>query len=104
MQELDRVQGRGLQGAKSPLLWEDEQVQEYLAGSPLIGEIKERLKVWPHHSWPDLLPVESFNIGNCLSWEELAVVRPPTSRAHAQYSLSCKDLICQAMSTVPDKK
>ena len=40
-QELDRVQGRGLQGAKSPLLWED------LAGSPLIGEIKERLKVSP---------------------------------------------------------
>ena len=46
-QELDRVQGRGLQGAKSPLLWEDQQVQEYLAGSPLIGEIKERLKVSP---------------------------------------------------------
>ena len=45
LQELDRVQGRGLQGAKSPLLWEDHQVQEYLAGSPLIGEIKERLKV-----------------------------------------------------------
>jgi hypothetical protein len=45
LQELDRVQGRGLQGAKSPLLWEDEQVQEYLAGSPLIGEINERLKV-----------------------------------------------------------
>ena len=39
------MQGRGLQGAKSPLLWEDAQVQEYLAGSPLIGEIKERLKV-----------------------------------------------------------
>ena len=39
------MQGRGLQGAKSPLLWEDKQVQEYLAGSPLIGEIKERLKV-----------------------------------------------------------
>ena len=46
-QELDRVQGRGLQGAKSPLLWEDSQVREYLAGSPLIGEIKERLKVSP---------------------------------------------------------
>ncbi|CAK0782675.1 hypothetical protein CVIRNUC_005870 [Coccomyxa viridis] len=44
IKELDRVQGRGLQGAKSPLLWEDHQVQEYLAGSPLIGEIKERLK------------------------------------------------------------
>ena len=41
------MQGRGLQGAKSPLLWEDSQVQEYLAGSPLIGEIKERLKVSP---------------------------------------------------------
>ena len=39
------MQGRGLQGAKSPLLWEDSQVQELLAGSPLIGEIKERLKV-----------------------------------------------------------
>ena len=41
------MQGRGLQGAKSPLLWEDSQVREYLAGSPLIGEIKERLKVSP---------------------------------------------------------
>ena len=41
------MQGRGLQGAKSPLLWEDHQFQEYLAGSPLIGEINERLKVSP---------------------------------------------------------
>jgi hypothetical protein len=32
-------------GAKSPLLWEDGQVEEYLAGSPLVAEIKERLKV-----------------------------------------------------------
>lgn len=45
------MQGRGLQGAKSPLLWEDKQVQEYLAGSPLIGEIKERLKVCPIYSY-----------------------------------------------------
>lgn len=33
-------------GAKSPLLWDEGQVDEYLAGSPLVAEIKERLKVW----------------------------------------------------------
>ena len=32
-------------GAKSPLLWDEGQVDEYLAGSPLVAEIKERLKV-----------------------------------------------------------
>jgi hypothetical protein len=34
-----------LQGAKSPLLWEAGQVDELLAGSPVVAEIKERLKV-----------------------------------------------------------
>jgi hypothetical protein len=45
LQELDRIQARGQMGAKSPLLWDDGQVEEYLAGSPLVGEIRERLKV-----------------------------------------------------------
>ena len=31
------------QGAKSPLLWTDEEVSTYLAGSPLVGDVKERL-------------------------------------------------------------
>lgn len=44
-QELDRIQARGQMGAKSPLLWDEGQVDEYLAGSPLVAEIKERLKV-----------------------------------------------------------
>lgn len=45
MQELDRIQARGQMGAKSPLLWDDGQVEDYLAGSPLVAEIKERLEV-----------------------------------------------------------
>lgn len=52
LQELDRIQGRGQMGAKSPLLWDEGQVDEYLAGSPLVGEIKERLKVSSHWDVP----------------------------------------------------
>jgi hypothetical protein len=60
------VQGRGLQGAKSPLLWEDDQVQEYLAGSPLIGEIKERLKVLAlSPRWPDFRRQITVTAPNC---------------------------------------
>ncbi|BDA45553.1 probable actin-histidine N-methyltransferase [Coccomyxa sp. Obi] len=44
IKELDRIQARGQMGAKSPLLWDEGQVDEYLAGSPLVAEIKERLK------------------------------------------------------------
>ncbi|PRW57651.1 3-oxoacyl-[acyl-carrier] synthase chloroplastic isoform A [Chlorella sorokiniana] len=44
IRELDRMQGRGSQGAKSPLLWEEGQVEELLAGSPVVGEIQERLR------------------------------------------------------------
>lgn len=44
IKELDRLGGRGPQGAKSPLLWEEGQAEELLAGSPVIGQIKERLK------------------------------------------------------------
>lgn len=43
IKELDRQAGRGTQGAKTPLLWDEGQVEEYLAGSPIIGQIKERL-------------------------------------------------------------
>ena len=39
------VQGRGPQGAKSPLLWPEGQVEELLQGSPVKKEIAERLKV-----------------------------------------------------------
>lgn len=44
IKELDRQAGRGPQGAKSPLLWEPGQVDDLLAGSPVVGQIKERLR------------------------------------------------------------
>ena len=45
IKELDRIGGRGPQGAtKSPLLWEEGQAESLLAGSPVIGQIKERIK------------------------------------------------------------
>ena len=44
IKELDRLGGRGPQGAKSPLLWEEGQAESLLAGSPVIGQIKERIK------------------------------------------------------------
>lgn len=44
IKELDRLGGRGPQGAKSPLLWEEGEAETLLAGSPVIGQIKERLK------------------------------------------------------------
>lgn len=44
IKELDRQAGRGPQGARSPLLWDDGQVEELLAGSPVVGQIQERLK------------------------------------------------------------
>eukprot|EP00887_Chlorella_sp_A99_P007961 scaffold12.g7961.t1 len=44
IKELDRMAGRGPQGAKSLLLWSDEEVATYLAGSPVIGDIQERLR------------------------------------------------------------
>lgn len=48
-------------GAKSPLLWDEGQVDEYLAGSPLVAEIKERLKVGAN-SAPSIFPAECFHI------------------------------------------
>ena len=45
IKKLDRIGGRGPQGAtKSPLLWEEGQAESLLAGSPVIGQIKERIK------------------------------------------------------------
>ena len=49
-QELDKQRGRGQLGAKSPLLWDEGQVEEYLAGSPVIKDVATRLKVTPLHS------------------------------------------------------
>ncbi|PSC74659.1 3-oxoacyl-[acyl-carrier] synthase chloroplastic isoform B [Micractinium conductrix] len=43
IKELDRMQGRGSQGAKSPLLWAPGEAAELLAGSPVVGEIEARL-------------------------------------------------------------
>jgi len=44
IKELDRQAGRGPQGARSPLLWDEAEVQELLAGSPVISAINERLQ------------------------------------------------------------
>ena len=45
IKELDKQRGRGQQGAKSPLLWDEGQVEEYFAGSPVIKDVATRLKV-----------------------------------------------------------
>ena len=42
IRELDRIQARGAQGAKSPLLWEPGQAAALLAGSPLAAEVAAR--------------------------------------------------------------
>ncbi|KAK2076075.1 hypothetical protein QBZ16_001411 [Prototheca wickerhamii] len=44
IRELDRLRGRGPQGARSPLLWEEEEVQEFLAGSPVLDQIQARIR------------------------------------------------------------
>lgn len=45
IQELDQQRARGQQGAKSPLLWEAREVEQYLAGSPVQADIRARLQV-----------------------------------------------------------
>ena len=45
LQELDKQRGRGQQGAKSPLLWDEGQVDEFLQGSPVVKDVATRLKV-----------------------------------------------------------
>ena len=45
LQELDRIRGRGQQGAQAPLLWEEGQVEELLQGSPVVSEVHHRLQV-----------------------------------------------------------
>ena len=42
IRELDRIQARGAQGAKSPLLWDHGQAAALLAGSPLADEVAAR--------------------------------------------------------------
>lgn len=44
IRELDRQRGRGQMGAKSPLLWDQGQVETLLAGSPVVQMVKNRLK------------------------------------------------------------
>ena len=44
IKELDRQAGRGSQGAKSPLLWSQEEIDDLLAGSPVQVEIEKRLE------------------------------------------------------------
>ena len=42
LDELDRIQGRGPAGAKSPLLWDEGQAESLLAGSPVLAELADR--------------------------------------------------------------
>ena len=44
LDELDRIQGRGPAGAKSPLLWGAGEADALLAGSPALAELAERRK------------------------------------------------------------
>ena len=77
IKELDKQAGRGFQGAKSPLLWSQEEINELLAGSPVIAEINARLEgiekeyseldtVWfmgssLFRNYPFELPTEQFS-------------------------------------------
>ena len=63
-QELDRIRGRGQQGARAPVLWDEGQVANLLQGSPVVKEVQQRLQVtncgtlpFPRHILldPDLL-------------------------------------------------
>lgn len=44
IKELDRQRGRGQMGAKSPLLWDEGQVETFLAGSPLVQQVAQRIQ------------------------------------------------------------
>ncbi|KAH8965032.1 hypothetical protein BDL97_04G097000 [Sphagnum fallax] len=44
IRELDRQRGRGQLAVESPLLWSQEEVDEYFAGSPMREVISERLE------------------------------------------------------------
>ena len=43
IKELDRIQARGALGAKSPLLWSEEERARLLKGSPLLAEVEARV-------------------------------------------------------------
>ncbi|DBA98606.1 TPA: hypothetical protein ACH3X1_014399 [Trebouxia sp. C0004] len=78
IKELDRQRGRGQMGAKSPLLWEEGQVESLLAGSPVVNMVKDRLKgiekeyqeldtVWfmagsLFRNYPYDIPTEAFSL------------------------------------------
>ncbi len=73
IKELDKQQGRGQQGAKSPLLWEEGEVARYLAGSPVQQDIRQRLQVPAPLSAPTVQPVAATTLlaavamlGSCL--------------------------------------
>jgi hypothetical protein len=41
--ELDRLRARGPQAAESPLIWSDDEVAEYLRGSPVQQLVDARI-------------------------------------------------------------
>ena len=45
-------------GAKSPLLWDKGQVENLLAGSPVVNMVKDRLKVISAHG-PNCVPSDA---------------------------------------------
>jgi len=45
IRELDRQRARGQQAVPSPLLWSADEVDTLLQGSPVVGQIRERLEM-----------------------------------------------------------
>lgn len=43
IKELDKLRGRGPQGAESPILWPAGEADSLLAGSPVLSELKTRI-------------------------------------------------------------
>ena len=39
------MRGRGQQGARTPLLWDEGQVEDLLQGSPVVMEVRQRMQV-----------------------------------------------------------
>lgn len=75
--ELDRLRARGPQAAESPLIWSDEEVSEYLRGSPVQKLVEDRIAsirteyesldtVWyvPSPAFPTL-PLQTYKLISC---------------------------------------
>lgn len=77
IKELDRLRGKGQQGARSPILWEPWQVEQYLAGSPLVAQVNERMKVWPRSLVPVVLEGAASQANNASVCSSSCPALPP---------------------------